>query len=439
MSRGQPTPLETREYAGQSTILASTTQPRQAYRSLDACETSSNDVLDFTTVQVAGHAPTLQEHYQAAAGTVRADQSQLPNAMRRLRDQYSHFEPCARQLTARICNDLSVPQHFRIFVASPSDVRDERQAIFEIAARVPYDPVLRGKVTLEIVAWDGPYGSIPLLATVDPQTAVSAGLPLPSECDVVVVVIHSRLGTPLPSKYAKDDGNRPVTGTEWEYEDAIRAHHTSGTPEVLVYRREGPASLDLDSTTDASALIQAHRQIQAVEESFSRLEAERRGFNNYNSVADFAASFADHLKTIVRARLDNPTPVRSRVLAALADGNDDVPTSELIGFAANILEEPHLRIMAVDRLSERVVSAEQADTAQLRELAQQLMTTRHDELGEAGIKLAKRLVTNDKAPIAFLRSGATNPKWRVKAATVAITRGSTTPQSSMCTRASARH
>ncbi|NKY31427.1 DUF4062 domain-containing protein [Nocardia gamkensis] len=316
-----------------------------------------------------------------------------------------------------------MPQHFRIFVASPSDVRDERQAIFEIAARVPYDPVLRGKVTLEIVAWDGPYGSIPLLATVDPQTAVSAGLPLPSECDVVVVVIHSRLGTPLPSKYAKDGGNRPVTGTEWEYEDAIRAHHASGTPEVLVYRREGPVSFDLDSTTDASIVMQAHRQIQAVEEFFSRLEAERRGYNRYKSVADFAASFAEHLKAIVRARLDNPTPVRSRVLAALADGNDDVPNSELIGFAATILEEPHLRIMAVDRLSERVVSAEQADIVQLRELAQQLMTTRHDELGEAGIKLAKRLVTDGKAPIAFLRSAATNPKWRVKSATVAITRG----------------
>ncbi|MFI9637148.1 DUF4062 domain-containing protein [Nocardia sp. NPDC051929] len=316
-----------------------------------------------------------------------------------------------------------MPQHFRIFVASPSDVRDERQAIFEIVARIPYDPVLRGKVTLEIVAWDGPYGSIPLLATVDPQTAVSAGLPLPSECDVVVVVIHSRLGTPLPSEYAKDDGNRPVTGTEWEYEDAIRAHRVSGTPEVLVYRREGPVLFDLDSTADASDLMQAHSQVQAVEEFFSRLEAERRGFNSYNSVADFAASFADHLKAIVRAHLDGPAPARARILAALAGEDNDVHTIELIGFAATVLEEPHLRIMAVDQLSQRVASAEQGDTARLRELAQQFMATRHDELGEAGLKLAKRLVTTGKAPIAFLRTGATNPKWRVKAATVAIVRG----------------
>jgi hypothetical protein len=70
-----------------------------------------------------------------------------------------------------------MPRHFRVFLASPGDVGEERRAVYEVASRLPYDPLLRGKVTFEIVAWDGPDGGIPLYANLDPQSSIAYPCP----------------------------------------------------------------------------------------------------------------------------------------------------------------------------------------------------------------------------------------------------------------------
>ena len=63
----------------------------------------------------------------------------------------------------------------------------------------------------------------------------------PSAFDIVVLIVWSRLGTPLPERtkvreYRGMDGRAPVTGTEWEYEEALKAAQETGTPDLLVYR-----------------------------------------------------------------------------------------------------------------------------------------------------------------------------------------------------------
>lgn len=87
------------------------------------------------------------------------------------------------------------PHHLRIFLASPGDVAEERQLALQVLEQLPYDPLLRGQVTLKAVAWDKPGAGVPLLATMTPQEAIAQGLPKPSECDIVIVILWSRLGT----------------------------------------------------------------------------------------------------------------------------------------------------------------------------------------------------------------------------------------------------
>ena len=62
-----------------------------------------------------------------------------------------------------------------------------------------------------------------MLATLTPQEAVDQGLPKPSDCDIVVVIIWSHMGTPLPPEFTKPDGNPYLSGQIWEYEDAFQA------------------------------------------------------------------------------------------------------------------------------------------------------------------------------------------------------------------------
>ena len=50
---------------------------------------------------------------------------------------------------------MSSPIHLKVFLSSPSDVAAERQAIVRlIKDELPYDPLLRGRVTFDVSAWD---------------------------------------------------------------------------------------------------------------------------------------------------------------------------------------------------------------------------------------------------------------------------------------------
>ncbi len=102
-----------------------------------------------------------------------------------------------------------------------------------------------------IVSWDDPAAPAPILADRTPQKSVSRARRRPSECDIVVVVLWTRLGTPLPDEHRKADGGTYGSGTEWEYEDALRA---TPRPDILVYRRTERVLLDADDPEVAAKL-----------------------------------------------------------------------------------------------------------------------------------------------------------------------------------------
>src|SRR5438105_15928279 len=85
--------------------------------------------------------------------------------------------------------------HFRIFLSSPGDVRDERILALQVVDRLAYDPAFRGKVCLEAVAWDKPDAGARMVARMTPQEAINQDLPRPSECHVVDVLLWLRIGT----------------------------------------------------------------------------------------------------------------------------------------------------------------------------------------------------------------------------------------------------
>lgn len=138
------------------------------------------------------------------------------------------------------------PLHLRVFLASPGDVADERALALRVLEQLQYDPLLRGRIAVETVAWDKPGAGTPMLATLTPQEAIKQGLPTPAECDIVIVIFWARMGTPLPDEWKKPDGGRYRSGTEWEYLNALEAAEKHEKPAVLVYRRTEKIALDPD-------------------------------------------------------------------------------------------------------------------------------------------------------------------------------------------------
>jgi hypothetical protein len=65
------------------------------------------------------------------------------------------------------------PVLLRVFLSSPGDVAEERAIVRELAQRLPREPLLRGKVTVDLVAWDDPDAPPPLAANENPQWSVN--------------------------------------------------------------------------------------------------------------------------------------------------------------------------------------------------------------------------------------------------------------------------
>src|SRR5271163_3928904 len=127
-------------------------------------------------------------------------------------------------------------RQIRIFISSPDDVADERRRAAIVINRLAHEFLRFFELTA--VLWEYE----PMLASGHFQDAIVR----PSDADIVVILLWSRLGTPLPERYQGIDGRAPVTGTEWEFEDALAHHLSAGVPDLLVYRKDAPGRAEFD-------------------------------------------------------------------------------------------------------------------------------------------------------------------------------------------------
>lgn len=63
-------------------------------------------------------------------------------------------------------------------------------------------------------------------------------------------------------EYRGIDGRVPVTGTEWEFEEALQGSQRSGSPDLLIYRDWKPAPFN---THDAERFEEQSQQLKALQ------------------------------------------------------------------------------------------------------------------------------------------------------------------------------
>ena len=85
----------------------------------------------------------------------------------------------------------------KVFLSSPGDVAEERRLAVDTVRALEDSPLLRERVNLIVVAWDDPVAGSPLDARETPQSSVNRWSGRPADCDLTIVVLWSRLGTPL--------------------------------------------------------------------------------------------------------------------------------------------------------------------------------------------------------------------------------------------------
>ena len=150
-----------------------------------------------------------------------------------------------------------MPQRLRIFVSSPADVPDERLRAGLIIDKLSQD--YSRFFAIESYRWEHEA----MLASGHFQDAIEP----PSAFDIVVLILWSRLGTPLPEKTAEReyrgiDGRAPVTGTEWEYEEALKVAREKGAPDLLAFRNISPGA---DRSARSRGAGRSNAQLDALE------------------------------------------------------------------------------------------------------------------------------------------------------------------------------
>jgi WD40 repeat protein len=191
---------------------------------------------------------------------------------------------------------LESQKTMKIFISSPSDVRPERLIAEKVVERLDREFAYHCKI--EPVLWERK----PLVATKHFQEDI----PLPSSSDIVVVIVWTRLGTPLPSPrfFGAVTGSR-VTGTEWEFEEAYKASSERGTPDLLVYRKTAPSLASLRGDAAEERRRQARLVDDFIHQWFidSRDGTFKAGSHTFEHPAEFEEVLETHLRAKIIERL----------------------------------------------------------------------------------------------------------------------------------------
>jgi hypothetical protein len=182
----------------------------------------------------------------------------------------------------------------RIFVSSPGDVNEERRHATAVIDKIQKDPAFRDRLKLDPILWDDPEAPAAMLANLTPQESVNRGLVRPSECDIVVTIFWGRMGTPL-EKPLKKDKTPYLSGTEWEFQDAVRARRS-----ILLYRCTAKVPTDLDDPE----LENKRTQKRLVDQFFERLKGPAGASGAAHATYDTPGKFTELLEHNLRHLLE---------------------------------------------------------------------------------------------------------------------------------------
>jgi len=181
------------------------------------------------------------------------------------------------------------------FISSPGDVGQERLLALRVIERLQGE--FASRVELAPIVWEHE----PLRATAHFQDQIVR----PSDTDIVICILWSRLGTRLPANYTRADGSAFQSGTEWEFEDAARAFRERGTPDLLVYRKTSAPVAQLESEDEVLARLAQKKSLeQFIDHWFGNPSSGfRAAFHTFDAPDKFEQILETHLRRYLGERL----------------------------------------------------------------------------------------------------------------------------------------
>ena len=173
-----------------------------------------------------------------------------------------------------------------------------------------------GKVVLEPVLWENE----PLVAT----STFQGQIVKPSDTDVVVAILWSRLGTRLPKDFVRPDGSRYESGTEYEFEEAIEGFRKNGKPDLLVYRKTAPPSVRLDDEDELLDRLSQKKKLDQFVDKWFHDKTEgtlTAAFHAFEAPSDFETLLENHLHRLIDRQIPASISSTSEARAVWKQGS----------------------------------------------------------------------------------------------------------------------
>jgi CheY-like chemotaxis protein len=221
---------------------------------------------------------------------------------------FKPFNPILLQARISACLEKmrlrqNISRQFRIFISSPGDVIPERRVAKAVIGRLNEE--FFGRAYLIPILWE----EEPMLASETFQAQIHP----PSETEIYVGILWSRIGSPLPDTILRPDGTRYESGTAFEFEDALSGSKQHGTPDMVLYRKQGAPSLSLE---DRAAVLERLDQIDKLNRYLDRWLIGEDGsyigaFHMFENGDQLDTMLELHLRKLVEARLLDDTPIKT--------------------------------------------------------------------------------------------------------------------------------
>lgn len=196
----------------------------------------------------------------------------------------------------------------QVFVASPSDVGEERSALDGVIAELNATWSTKLGIAFDIIKWET---HVRPGFSVDAQAVVNAQIP--DNYDVFIGIFWTRAGTPT---------SRANSGSIEEFEKAYARHKATGsTPEIMIYFKEAPIS---PSKIDP-------QQFSTLQEFKASLPARGGLFFPFEDVSSFEASVRAHLAAVAQKFTSNPSDQTQELSTQLANSPASIIDNDELG------------------------------------------------------------------------------------------------------------
>jgi tetratricopeptide (TPR) repeat protein len=190
----------------------------------------------------------------------------------------------------KVAADAALMERLRVFVASPGDVAAERDHVQAVADELNRGIAAQAGFVLEVVRWE-------THARPDMGRAEQLILDQVGQYDLFVGIMWRRFGTPT---------GVAGSGTEEEFDHALRAWRQSGQPRLLFYFSRAPG--EPPETADEAT------QLLKVTQFRSQVEAQGLAWR-YRSDTEFKDLLREHLQQILLREFAGRRPLDRNPLA----------------------------------------------------------------------------------------------------------------------------